>query len=54
MAKAGFAGRCRKWVPELLNSSGTGFADSTADNNVGAEQQLGIIIAQKLVKEKEV
>ena len=34
MARTGFAGRRRKLVPELLNSSCTGCADSTAAENV--------------------
>ena len=34
MARTGFAGRRRKLVPELLNSSCTGCADSTAENVV--------------------
>jgi hypothetical protein len=39
VARAGFAGRRRESVPELLNSSDTGCADSTVEN-VGSKMKI--------------
>ena len=41
VARAGFAGRRRKSVPELLNSSGTGCANSTSAYRSSVEREQG-------------